>query len=118
MPREARGDEVEKAPMSAEARRWWPGFMPRDEGGRRDELEASGVLLRLPMLWLDDMVVWSTAERNVVVVANSKYYQLTENLQFLLSSKASGRSFVLDASYRAQTSQKEKKRTEATMSLG
>jgi hypothetical protein len=56
--------------MSAEARRWWPGFMPRDEGGRRDELEASGVLLRLPMLWLDDMLGFG--ERNVVV-ANKKY---------------------------------------------
>jgi hypothetical protein len=40
--------------------------MPRDDGGRRLELEASGVLLRLPMLWLeDDMVIFD--ERNVVV---------------------------------------------------
>lgn len=41
--------------MSAEARRWWPGFMARDEGGRKVELEASGVLLRLPIVWLADM---------------------------------------------------------------
>jgi hypothetical protein len=42
MPRFASGDE--KAPMSAEARRWWPA--PRDVRavGGRSELEPSGVL--------------------------------------------------------------------------
>lgn len=49
MPRDASGDDAEKAPMSAEARRWWPDAMVRDEGGLKDELDASGVLLRLPM---------------------------------------------------------------------
>lgn len=41
--------EEEKAPMSAEARRWWVLPTLRDEGGRRDELDASGVLFRFPM---------------------------------------------------------------------
>ena len=35
--------------MSAEARRWWPGTLDLEGGGRRDELEASGVLFRLPI---------------------------------------------------------------------
>lgn len=41
--------EGEKAPMSAEARRWWPVARFRDVGGRR-ELDASGVLFRFPMM--------------------------------------------------------------------
>ena len=61
MPRVAKGEVAENAPMSAEARRWWPpGAMVRDVGGRsvepdRDELDASGVLLRFPMML--DMVI-------------------------------------------------------------
>ena len=41
--------EEEKAPMSAEALRWWPVPRVRDVGGRR-ELDASGVLFRFPMI--------------------------------------------------------------------
>ncbi len=42
--------EGEKAAMSAEARRWCPLPTLRDVGGRREEFDASGVLLRLPMI--------------------------------------------------------------------
>lgn len=42
-----------KPDMSAEARSWWePPRLREEEGGRRDDLEASGVLLRFPMMWL------------------------------------------------------------------
>lgn len=57
MPRAAKGEVAEKAPMSAEARSWWPAPMvPLEFGGRREELEASGVLLRLPMMLLADIL--------------------------------------------------------------
>lgn len=55
MPRLDKGDEA-KIPISAEARRWWLAPMALDEGGRNDELEASGVLFRLPAIWLTDML--------------------------------------------------------------
>lgn len=51
MVREERGEG--NPDISAEARSWWE--LPRlreDEGGRREDLEASGVLLRFPMMWL------------------------------------------------------------------
>lgn len=39
--------------MSAEARRgWFATALDRDVGGRREEPEVSGVLLRLPGSWL------------------------------------------------------------------
>lgn len=47
MPRFARG-VFEKAPMSAEARKWWPAPIAREEGGRSEEPETSGVLFLLP----------------------------------------------------------------------
>lgn len=50
------GDEA-KADMSAEARRWWPLPAFRDPGGRNEECEASGVLLRLPMMLLPDSMM-------------------------------------------------------------
>ena len=43
-------DENAEADMSAEARRWCPLATLREEGGRRLELDASGVLFRLPMI--------------------------------------------------------------------
>ena len=49
MLRPERGEDV-NADISAEARRWWPLPALRDEGGRREECDASGVLLRLPMI--------------------------------------------------------------------
>lgn len=56
MPRALRG-EAEKAPMSAEARSWWPAPMVRPEGGRREEPVAAGVLLRSPGNMLADILV-------------------------------------------------------------
>lgn len=58
MPRAASGEGVfvEKAPISAEARRIWPEPMVRDDGGRKEELDASGVLLRLPKILLADIL--------------------------------------------------------------
>ena len=50
----ARGDEA-KGDMSAEARNAWPLPAARDEGGRSEEWDASGVLFRLPMMLLADM---------------------------------------------------------------
>ena len=55
MPLVASGEVAEKAPMSAEARRWCPA-VPSVRGGRRveppsEEDEVSGVLLRLPMMF-------------------------------------------------------------------
>lgn len=39
--------------MSADARSWCDPRLRADEGGRREEFgAASGVLLRLPMIWL------------------------------------------------------------------
>ena len=39
--------------MSADDRSWWlPARVLRDVGGRREDLDASGVLFRLPMMWL------------------------------------------------------------------
>lgn len=58
MPRLAREDRGEEnAPISAEARKWCPDPSAREDGGRRVELEASGVLLRLPTMLLADMAV-------------------------------------------------------------
>lgn len=42
--------EEENAAMSAEARRWWPPPTLREDGGRSEELDASGVLFRFPIM--------------------------------------------------------------------
>ena len=49
-------EDADMAPMSAEARNWWPDeAMVRADGGRRVELVAAGVLLRSPIMWLADI---------------------------------------------------------------
>lgn len=50
MLRDDRGDG--KPDISADARSWCDPRFRDDDGGRRLDLEASGVLLRLPMIWL------------------------------------------------------------------
>lgn len=62
MPRLASGEEV-KAPMSAEARRACPvAATVREDGGRREELDASGVLLRFPARWDIEAEVFPVAD--------------------------------------------------------
>lgn len=56
MPRAERGGCAVKAPISAEARRWWPAPSVRELGGRKEELLASGVLFLLPIMLLADMI--------------------------------------------------------------
>ncbi len=50
----AKGEEP-KGDMSAEARRWCPFPAFRDDGGRREEWDASGVLFLLPITLLAAM---------------------------------------------------------------
>jgi hypothetical protein len=38
--------------MSAEDRSWWLPAIVREVGGRKEDLEASGVLFRLPIILL------------------------------------------------------------------
>lgn len=63
------GDE-ENADISAEARRWCPDPIVREDGGRRPEWDASGVLLRLPMILLADMI-----EASVVFGVGFQYFR-------------------------------------------
>lgn len=49
MLREESGDGA-KADISAEARRWCPLPTLREDGGRSDEFDASGVLFLLPIM--------------------------------------------------------------------
>ena len=45
-------DEFPNPDMSAEDRSWWLPAIVREVGGRKEDLEASGVLFRLPMMLL------------------------------------------------------------------
>jgi hypothetical protein len=53
--------------MSAEARRWWPDPMARDDGGRRVEelLDSTGVLFRLPTADMLSMVACEGRSRRL-----------------------------------------------------
>lgn len=56
--------------MSADARSWWDPRLRADDGGRREEFgAASGVLLRLPMMWL----AMAHRDERRFAKANSKY---------------------------------------------
>ena len=47
----------DEAPMSADARSWWPAVaMVREPGGRSEEPVTAGLLLRSPMMLLADML--------------------------------------------------------------
>jgi hypothetical protein len=44
--------ELPNPDMSAEDRSWWLPAIVREVGGRKEDLEASGVLFRLPIMLL------------------------------------------------------------------
>jgi len=85
MPRAAKGEVAEKAPMSAEALSWWPPIVPLELGGRRVELEASGVLLRLPMMLLADILSGVLLLVSHVVSISEGYVGASEQFQLISS---------------------------------